>query len=279
MSTLTSNPVRNKKLNPAQLGAFGLFHGVTLYLLFQVSWAWPWLLLAFLMHSLRFIGVTVVLHRYFSHKAFSTSRFFQFVLALFGSLTLIRGPIRFAAAHRHHHRHSDTALDAHSPNDGFWWSYVGWLMSQEFVSLGKTGAKDLRKYKELVLLDRFYWLPALLLASVFYATLGTEGVVWGVLVSTLSTWHLAFFVTSVFHVWGHKEWETDDESRNHAFLAWLTLGEGWHNNHHYDMHSAQLGRGLKQVDMGFWVIWVLEKLRLIWNVKRFGSHSRAQIPD
>lgn len=260
-----------QKLNVSQLGIFLLFHAVTFYLLFQVSWAPQWLALGLGMHVLRFLGITVSLHRYFCHKAFRTSRFFQMVLALHGSLSLIRGPIRFASAHRYHHLHADTPEDLHSPQHGFWWSYVGWLMSKDFDTHTRDRVRDLRKFPELVWLDRCYWLPALLVAVTFYLVWGLEGLVWASLVSTLTTWHLAFFVTSVFHRIGDQDFETDDRSGNHLGLALLTLGEGWHNNHHRDMYSAQLGFKISQPDPGYWVIWLLEKTGLIWDVKCFDA--------
>lgn len=157
-----------RELNYGQLGVFILFHLASVGLLLQVSWAPRWLILALFMHQIRFFGVSVVLHRYFSHKAFRTSRIFQAILALIASLTLVRGPIRFASAHRYHHLHSDSTQDLHSPQHGFWWSYVGWLMSKEFNASTEARAKDLRKFPELVWLDRFYYLPSILLAMVFY---------------------------------------------------------------------------------------------------------------
>ncbi len=269
------------KINPVQLSAFLLFHGVTLYLLTRLHWQWSaaasGLLLAFVMHHVRFFGISVVLHRYFSHKAFRTSRVFQLVLALIGSLTLVRGPIRFAAAHRYHHRHSDTPQDIHSPDDGFLWSYVGWLMSEAFVEVSAREAKDLRRFPELVWLDRFYWLPAVLLFVLLYQAGGLHALVWGGFVSTLSAWHLAFFVTSVFHRVGQQDFNTGDDSRNHFGLALITMGEGWHNNHHADMHAAQMGAHVGQPDFGFYSIWCLEKLGLIYDVKRFSAQAEPSV--
>lgn len=273
----------SQRLNPAQLFAFLAFHGLTVYLLTQIPWgegAWLiGLVLAWVMHQVRFFGISVVLHRYFSHRAFRTSRIFQFVLALVGSLTLIRGPIRFAAAHRYHHRHSDTERDLHSPRYGFLWSYVGWLMSDAFVTVAAQEAKDLRRFPELVWLDRFYWLPALLVFGLLYTVGGLHALVWGGLVSTLSAWHLAFFVTSVFHRVGHQNFDTGDDSRNHLGLALITMGEGWHNNHHQDMHSAQFSAKPSQPDPGFYGIWCLEKLGLIYDVKRFHEESECATPS
>ena len=271
------------RLNYAQLLAFLGFHSVTLYLMTQISWsqgAWiSGLLLALVMHHVRFFGISVVLHRYFSHKAFRTSRTFQFILALVGSLTLIRGPIRFAAAHRYHHRHSDTPQDLHSPRHGFLWSYVGWLMSDAFVTVASQEAKDLRRFPELVWLDRFYWLPAVLVFDLLYTLGGLHALVWGGLLSTLSAWHLAFFVTSVFHRVGHQDFDTGDDSRNHLGLALITLGEGWHNNHHKDMHAASFAARPSQPDPGFYSIWCLEKLGLIYDVKRFREESECATPS
>lgn len=262
-------------INYGQLSVFLLFHGLTLYLLTRVPWTGmalaQGLLLAFVMHHIRFFGISVVLHRYFSHKAFRTSRFFQFVLALIGSLTLIRGPIRFAVAHRHHHRHSDTPEDLHSPHDGFLWSYVGWLMSSRFVEVSSTGGKDLRRFPELRILDRVYWLPSVLLWIGLYQWGGLPALVWGGFVSTITAWHLAFFVTSVFHKIGRQDFDTGDDSRNHLGLALITLGEGWHNNHHQSMNSAIFSARPGQPDFGFWSIWCMQKLGLIHDVKPFDT--------
>lgn len=223
-------------------------------------------------YLVRMVFVTAGYHRYFSHRTYKTSRWFQFVLALGSILSLQKGVLWWAAHHRAHHRHSDTERDVHSPVvDGFWWSHMGWVVaSPADDDPGHEQVKDLARFPELRFLDRyvvFVGIFALMCAAVQF-TLGFTYMTWGCFVSTLLLWHGTFTINSLAHVWGKRRYETSDESRNNAVLALITLGEGWHNNHHYYSSSANQGFRWYEVDPTFRLLWLLEKVGIVWDLRR-----------
>lgn len=222
--------------------------------------------------------MSVVIHRYFSHKAFKTSRTFQFILALWASITLIRGPLKFASGHRYHHKNSDMETDLHSPRHGFIRAYCIWIFSRDYDESKLAKVNDLRKFPELVFIERFYYLPSLILALCFYTLGGFNYLVWGTFVSTISSWHLTFFITSVFHTQGIARYNTGDDSKNIWWLSLITFGESWHNNHHFQMNSAELSSKSSEIDLGFMIIRFLEKLGLVYDVKRF-DRSKIDVKE
>jgi stearoyl-CoA desaturase (delta-9 desaturase) len=210
---------------------------------------------------------TVGYHRYFSHRSFKTTRWFQFLLGFCCCTNLQQGPLWWAVYHRHHHKHSDHEGDPHSPfHGGFWWAYCGWL----FVPLDpnwKT-VSDLAKYRELVWLERLWQLPGLLVAGLCFWIGGWSLLCVGFCLSAVVVFHLTFAVNTFAHLSGERAYETTDQSRNNVLLGILTLGDGWHNNHHRFPHAAQAGIKWWQVDRAFRVICFLEKLGIVWNVRR-----------
>lgn len=220
------------------------------------------------MLGVRWLGFTCAVHRYFSHRVCRTSRVFQFVLAIWGTLTMARSPIKFASGHRHHHLHSDRPRDLHSPGNGYFQAYLGWVISKDYDErkLGLVG--DLLRYPELVWLNRLYFLPNLLLLVPLYYMGGATAVVYGGGVSVLAVWHLAFSVTVLFHTVGWQAYETSDSSRNSFVLGLLTFGEGWHNNHHANMSSAKMGHQPYQIDIGFLTFRLFELMGLVWDLNK-----------
>jgi stearoyl-CoA desaturase (delta-9 desaturase) len=210
---------------------------------------------------------TAGLHRYFSHRSFKTSRGVQFVLAVLCCTNFQQGPLWWAVYHRHHHRCSDTAGDPHSPHHGgFWWAYCGWL----FVPLDPDWrtVSDLCRYPELVWLERFWQVPGLLVAGLCWWAGG-----WGLLcaaccLSAVVAFQGAFVVNTLAHLVGSRRYDTPDRSRNSLLLAMVTMGDGWHNNHHHYPHAAHAGFRWWEVDTAFRVIRLMEMLGLIWNVRR-----------
>ncbi|MCA9546882.1 MAG: acyl-CoA desaturase, partial [Myxococcales bacterium] len=181
------------------------------------------------LYLVQMFGVTAGYHRYFSHRSFKTSRAFQFVLALLAMTSGQRGVLWWAWHHRHHHRHSDTPQDLHSPRHmGFWRSHLLWWMAAENRRPDLAQVRDLARYPELRLLERFYATPALLTAAACYGLGGWGGFVVGFCWSTVLVWHATFAINSLAHLWGRQDHATGDDSRNNAVLAVLTLGEGWH---------------------------------------------------
>lgn len=217
----------------------------------------------------RMFAITAGYHRYFSHRAFKTGRVFQFLLALLGTTATQKGPLWWAAIHRRHHRESDRPTDVHSPvQHGFWWSHVGWVMAEEHERFDLREVKDLAQYPELRWLDRFHAVPVVALVAGCAALGGLRGVGLWYCVSTVVLFHCTFFINSLAHVWGHRRFATTDDSRNNLFLALLTMGEGWHNNHHRCMHTANQGFYWWQIDASYYVLRALAVVGITWDLRK-----------
>lgn len=216
------------------------------------------------LYVVRMFGVTAGYHRYFSHRSFRTSRVGQFVLAFLAQSSAQRGILWWAAKHRHHHRHSDTELDVHSPRQrGFLYSHVGWIFAAEHEETDFEAVPDLTKYPELVWLDKHPYLPATVLAIGCFLFAGWAGLVVGFFWSTVLLYHGTFFINSLAHVHGSQRYVTGDDSRNNWWLALITLGEGWHNNHHAYQRSTRQGFRWYEVDPTFYVLTVLSWARIV----------------
>lgn len=246
-----------------------------------VGWSLFAVLLAIALYGIRMFAVTGFYHRYFSHKAFRTSRLLQFIFALLGSTAVQRGPLWWASQHRHHHVNSDRREDAHSPvQHGFLWSHLGWFLSDAHFATRTDRVKELAQFPELRFLDRFDILVPILFALAIYGLgewlasvapgLGTNGLqllVWGFAVSTVALYHATFSVNSLAHAWGSRRYETTDHSRNNLIIALITLGEGWHNNHHHYPGSARQGFYWWEVDFTYYGLKMLAACGLIWDLK------------
>ena len=246
-----------------------------------VGWSPVAVAVAAALYLTRMFAVTAFYHRYFSHRTFRTSRAFQYVGAVMGNACVQRGPLWWAAHHRHHHRHSDEEGDVHSPRQiGFFWSHMGWFMTRENAVTDFRAVRDLTRFPELVFLDRHHYLVPALLAFSTYALgalleavapgLGTNGwqmFVWGFLISTIVLYHAVYTINSVAHVIGGRRYETTDDSRNNWFLALLTLGEGWHNNHHYYPGSTRQGFYWWEIDLTYYGLVGLSWVGLVWDLR------------
>lgn len=230
---------------------------------------------------IRMFAVTAFYHRYFSHRAFRTSRAAQFVFALLAASAVQRGPLWWASHHRHHHAHSDRAADSHSARQhGFLWSHLGWFLARENFATRLNLVSDLARYPELRWLDRFdVAVPALLAAALYglgawmaqaAPALGTTGgqlVVWGFCISTVALHHATFTINSLAHRFGARRYATRDDSRNNPWLALLTFGEGWHNNHHHFPGAARQGFYWWEVDLTYYGLRLLAALGLVWDLR------------
>ncbi len=234
-----------------------------------------------LLFALRMFAVTAFYHRYFSHRAFRTSRATQFAFALLGATAAQRGPLWWASHHRHHHAHADRLEDSHSPVvHGFLRSHVGWFLDQRNFATRLNLVPDLARYPELRWLDRFDVLMPALLGVGLYALghglqawapeLGTDGLqlfVWGFCVSTVLLHHATFTVNSLAHRFGSRRYATRDDSRNNFWLALLTMGEGWHNNHHHFPGSARQGFHWWEIDLSYYGLRLLAAIGLVWDLR------------
>jgi stearoyl-CoA desaturase (delta-9 desaturase) len=214
------------------------------------------------------VGVTAGFHRYFAHRSYRTGRAFQFALGWLGCTALQKGPLWWAAHHRHHHRHADTADDVHSPVTGsLARAHAGWVFDARWNDTDPAAVRDLARFPELRLLDRFHLVPAGLLAGLCYLVGGWSGVAVGFFGGSVLSHHAVFLVNSACHMWGRRRYATPDASRNNAVVAVLTLGEGWHNNHHRHPGSARQGARWWEVDGSYYLIRAWAAVGLVWGVR------------
>jgi stearoyl-CoA desaturase (Delta-9 desaturase) len=246
-----------------------------------VGFSWVALAVTVGLYAVRMFAITGFYHRYFSHRTFKTSRVGQFIFGLLGASAVQRGPIWWAAHHRHHHVHSDKSEDLHSPiQHGFLWSHMGWFMSHKHGVADLSRVKDLLRYPELRFLDRYdIAVPTLLGVGLFLLglllkhvapglhTSGWQMLVWAFFISTVAVYHGTYTINSLSHVFGRQRYKTGDSSRNNLWLALITLGEGWHNNHHHYPASTRQGFYWWEFDVTFYVLKLLSYLGLIWDLK------------
>jgi len=220
------------------------------------------------LYWLRIFAIGAGYHRYFSHRAYETSRGFQFVLAVLAQSTSQKSVLWWAANHRDHHLHSDTELDVHSPrHTGFIYSHVGWIFSRGQETMNVNRIADFAKYPELMWLHRYEQLPAFVLAVLCLAVAGWPGLIVGFFWSTVAVYHGTFCINSLAHLVGKRRYVTGDDSRNNWLLAIITMGEGWHNNHHAYQSSARQGFRWWEYDPTFYLLTLLQRLGLVWNLK------------
>jgi stearoyl-CoA desaturase (delta-9 desaturase) len=241
------------------------------------------------LYALRMFAITGFYHRYFSHRAFRTSRLLQFAFALLGAASVQRGPLWWAAHHRHHHRHADTELDVHAPRHGFWRSHVGWFLTVRSFATDHAAVPDLGRYPELRWLDRYdIAVPVLLAAALTafgawlgpeHATSGLQMLVWGFFVSTVLLFHATVTINSLAHRFGSRRYATRDDSRNNWLLALLTFGEGWHNNHHHFPGAVRQGVAWWELDLTWYGLRAMAALGLVWDLKAMPEAMRHARPE
>ena len=235
---------------------------------FFVPFHWGYVALALGLYYARMFFVTAGYHRYFSHRSYKTSRFFQFILAFCAMTSVQKGVLWWAAHHRRHHRYSDQDEDVHSATrDGFFWSHVGWIMSTDNNATELKWVGDFARFPELRWLNRYHLIPPIVYATSIYLLGGWSALVWGFVVSTVILWHGTFCINSLAHVFGRRRYVTTDTSRNSLLLSLLTLGEGWHNNHHYYMASVRQGFFWWEIDITFYILRALSWLRIVRDLR------------
>jgi stearoyl-CoA desaturase (delta-9 desaturase) len=243
-----------------------------------LGWSWRGLALALALYVPRMFFVTGAYHRYFSHRSYKTSRWFQFVLGLGAILTGQRGPLWWAAHHRVHHKLSDAPGDLHSvKQSGFWWSHQGWVVSRDLEETNLARIKDFAKFPELLWLDRWWHVPLISFAVLTLVLGGWTGFVWGFCVGQVVCWHATYTINSLAHLWGSRRYATEDDSRNNLVLALLTLGEGWHNNHHHYQVSTRQGFFWWEIDVTYYVLRALAAVGIVWDLHGVPDHVRREI--
>jgi len=246
------------------------------------GFSWIALAVCILMYGVRMFGITAGFHRYFAHRSFKARRWFQFVLAWLGTSATQLGPLWWAGHHRDHHKFSDKPRDIHSPvQRGFWWSHIGWLWSDKYNRTKYENMTDFEAFPEIQWINRWWLMPPLVLAfsmfglgaalnSIFpsWGTTGLQMLAWGFFVSTVVLYHGTFLVNSATHLFGRRVYPTDDDSRNSMLIALVTMGEGWHNNHHYFPSNESQGLEWWQIDMSHYVLKTLSWFGIVWDLKR-----------
>jgi stearoyl-CoA desaturase (delta-9 desaturase) len=255
------------EFNPVASIPFFAWHALV-PLAFFIPFKWEYVALAAAAFFVRMFGITAGYHRYFSHRAFKTGRVFQFILAFIAQMSAQKGVLWWAAHHRHHHRYSDQEEDLHSPaRRGFWWSHVGWILSTRYEATNFASIKDFARFPELRWLNKYHLAPPLLGLVVLYLIGGLPWAFYGGVVSTVLLWHSTFTINSLNHIFGSRRYLTTDTSRNNFWLALLTMGEGWHNNHHFYQNTAKQGWFWWEVDATFYVLKVLSWFGIVSDLR------------
>ncbi len=265
---------RKRTVRPSAAAGFALVHAAALGVV-VVGFSWWGVALCLASYYLRMFAITAGFHRYFSHRAYRLGRVPQFLLAFLGQTAAQKGVLWWASNHRHHHKYSDRPEDIHSPlQGGIWWSHMGWILSPDYVETDLSRVPDLAKYPELKWLDRHQYVPTALYAVALALAFGPVGLFYGYFLSTVLLWHGTFSINSVMHVFGRRSFATTDDSRNSFLLALVTMGEGWHNNHHWAQGSAAQGFRWWEVDASYYLLWLGEKLGLLRDLHRPPQHWR-----
>jgi len=234
---------------------------------------WQAVAICIALYWARLFAITAGYHRYFSHRAYATSRVFQFILAFLAQSSAQKSILWWAAKHRHHHLHSDTQEDVHSPRrKGFIYSHVGWIFARKHDVTELEKVADFARYPELLWLHRLELTPALVLALFCFLIGGWSGLVVGFLWSTVLVYHATFCINSLAHVSGTKRYVTGDDSRNNWLLALITMGEGWHNNHHAYQSSVRQGFRWWEIDPTYYILKGLSWLGIVWDLKTPPEH-------
>lgn len=257
---------KGERVYPVRVLPFVIVHLMPLGAFF-VDVRWQDWVVCLALYYVRMFGITAGYHRYFAHRGYKTGRVLQFLLAFLGTAAAQKGVLWWAAHHRYHHLHSDDPADIHSPKRGFFWSHVGWTMVPTYDDTLWDRIKDFGRYPELRFLNKHWLLPPTLLGVAVFLIGGWPMLFIGFFLSTVFLWHGTFFINSLAHVWGSRRYATTDTSRNNFVLALLTLGEGWHNNHHHYCSTANQGFFWWEVDISYYVIRLLQALGLVWDVR------------
>lgn len=264
------------------IGAVISYHALAIWALFTFSWT-NLAVTAFLWWFVQSFGLGIGYHRLLTHRGFKTSKAFEYFLTFLASISMQSGAITWVTSHRIHHAFTDTDTDPHSPiKNGFWWSHIGWIFKgaaqNNDEATHKRYSPDLMKDKVHILINKYYIAPTVVLAIALYFIGGYSMVLWGIFLRTTWAWHCTWLVNSATHLWGSRRFETKEDSRNNGWVALLTWGEGWHNNHHAYPTSARHGLTWYEFDINWLQLKVLEKIGIIWEMKEFDlkAHEAKQ---
>jgi fatty-acid desaturase len=247
-----------------------LFHIGAIAALFMFTW--KALACAVVLYVLAInVGIGMGYHRLLTHRGYKVPRWLEYAISICGTLALEGGPIFWVATHRVHHQHSDQPGDPHSPTEGTFWAHMGWILSGQSLhtetAILARYAPDLSRDRFYLWLSKYHWIPLTTAGLICLAIGGWQAVFWGIFLRVTLGLHATWLVNSATHLWGSRRFETRDESRNNWWVALLTGGEGWHNNHHAHPVSARHGLKWYEFDPNYYGIWVLKQLGLARDIK------------
>jgi len=262
-------PNGNKMNWPTSL-VLVLFHIGAIAALFMFSWRNLLISMALYWITVGW-GISLGYHRLHTHRSYKVPLWMEYFFAVCGALTLEAGPIFWVATHRIHHQKSDHAGDPHSPHDGAWWSHIGWILFGETnhnnTRLMSKYAPDLAKHKFYIWLNNWHWVPMVALGGILLAIGGWSLMFWGIFLRVTLGLHATWLVNSATHMWGSRRFSTKDDSRNSWWVALLTFGEGWHNNHHAHPTSARHGLAWYEFDISWITLTMLKAFGIAKQVR------------
>ena len=271
MDSVAQPESRYSKVSSLTSVVLVIFHGLAIYAAF---WQFSWTNLAvaaFLYWMAVGLGISMGYHRLHTHRGFKTSKAFEYFLAICGTLTLEGGPIFWVATHRRHHQHSDSELDPHTPRVSGFWAHLGWIIFGEAAhnDTARNGryAPDLAKDPFYRWLSTYHWVPLTTLGFALLYIGGWPLVNWAIFLRVVFGLHATWLINSATHMWGSRRFATDDDSRNIWWVALLTFGEGWHNNHHAHPVSARHGLAWYEFDVTWLSLKLLRAVGLVWDVR------------
>jgi fatty-acid desaturase len=262
--------MKDNKINWHTASFMALFHIGAVAALFMFSWQ-ALVAAVVLWWISASLGVGMGFHRLLTHRGYKTPKLVEYFITLCGLLALEGGAINWVVTHRIHHAHTDGPGDPHTPRDGGWWAHIGWMLKGTAQSHDRETmeryAPDMMKDKFHVLANNFYWVPVIFLAIGLLALGGWSFVLWGVFFRITFNFHSTWLVNSATHMWGRRRFATRDDSTNNWWVALLTFGEGWHNNHHAFPTAARHGLAWYEIDLNWWGIRTMQFLRLAKGIK------------
>lgn len=279
MGATISNRASADSLNLTTLFFVVVFHILAVGAFFTFSWQnlAAFLILWWVSGSL---GIGLGYHRLLTHRGFKVPKWLEYTFSLFGTLALQSGPLSWVSTHRIHHAFTDQENDPHSPRHGTYWAHIGWIFRG--TSQNQT-EETMRRYcpdmiddKVHRVLNRFYWVPTVLVGVGLYAIGGFGMMLWGIFLRTVMGWHFTWLVNSATHLWGSRRFETRDDSRNNGLVAALSWGEGWHNNHHAHPRSAKHGLAWYEIDINWMQLRVLEMVGLAKDIYAYDAKKQEE---
>lgn len=270
MSILKNDRTFKQPINWTTTFFLGAFHVGAIVALFFFTWK-AFALALVLWWVAGSLGIGIGYHRLLTHRGYKTSKWLEYFLTVCGTLALEGGPIAWVATHRVHHQNTDREGDPHSPREGGLWAHMGWIVTGRAMHNNAKDllpyVPDLRKDKFHVWITEWHWVPLGVLGVAIFALGGWSCLLWGLFLRTVVSLHATWLVNSATHLWGSQRFITGDDSKNNFWVAVLTFGEGWHNNHHAAAQVARHGLTWYEVDVNWYGIWVLRRLGLVWDVR------------